>query len=346
MKDPHQLDEAALGAHLAAVIPGFGQLQSVRKFGAGQSNPTYHLRASGGDFVLRTKPPGTLLKSAHQVDREFRVMQALAGQGVPVPRMHYLSPEDSVIGRMFFVMDYVPGRIFWDPALPELAIAARAAIFDGMNRALAAIHNVDLAAAGLTDFGKPGSYFARQLARWTDQYRQSELTPLPDMHRLIDRLQDVQPADDGMVTLVHGDFRHDNMIFAADRAEVLAVLDWELSTLGHPLADLSYQCMQWRLPHDSGFRGLGGLDRAALGLPSERDYVRAYCRRRGLTGISHWGFYLAFAFFRLAAILQGVVKRAHDGNASNPERARQMAQAVPLIASAGLAVMAEGDVDV
>ena len=220
------------------------------------------------------------------VDREFRVMKALAGSGVPVPNVLYLSGEDTPIGRMFYVMAFLDGRIFWDPALPEiLDNAGRAAIYDAMNATLAALHGIDVARVGLSDFGKPGNYFERQFGRWTSQYRASETGAVADMEKLIAWLADNMPADDGQVSLVHGDFRLDNMIFAKDAPSVIAVLDWELSTLGHPFADLAYQCMQWRLPHATGFRssrGLGGVDREALGLPSERDYVERYCERRGI----------------------------------------------------------------
>ena len=327
----------ALGPYLAEHIDGFGSLVSIDKFKAGQSNPTYLVNATGGKFVLRAKPPGELLKSAHQVDREYRVMKALWPTPVPVPRVLHLADDDSPIGRMFFVMEYLDGRVLWDPALPEANDNAdRAAIYDAMNATLAALHEVDIEAVGLSDFGKPGSYFERQLTRWTSQYRASETERVEAMERLIDWLEKNQPPDDGIVGLVHGDYRLDNMMFAKDAARVIAVLDWELSTLGHPYADLAYQCMQWRLPHSSGFRGLGGLDRAALGIPSEGDYVAAYCRRRGIDGIGNWTFYLAFSFFRLAAICQGVYKRALDGNASNPEKAKTYGEAVKLLA--GLAV--------
>jgi aminoglycoside phosphotransferase (APT) family kinase protein len=337
MSDPNALDIVALAPYLEANIPGFSDLRSIEKFKSGQSNPTYLLTAASGRYVLRAKPPGALLKSAHQVDREFRVMQALATTAFPVPRVLHLSAEDSPIGRMFYVMDYVEGRILWDPALSEIADnGERAAIYDSMNATLAALHDVDVSAAGLGDFGKPGSYFERQLGRWTSQYRSSETGAVADMDRLISWLESNLPADDGLVSLVHGDYRLDNMIFAADRPSVIAVLDWELSTLGHPYADLAYQCMQWRLPHSSGFRGLGGIDRAATGLPTEKEYVAKYCERRKINGIGNWTFCLAFSFFRLAAICQGVYKRALDGNASNPDKARQYGDAVKLLA--GLAV--------
>ncbi len=337
MSDPNALDPAALAPYLETHVPGFAGLEAIEKFQSGQSNPTYLLKARSGRYVLRAKPPGTLLKSAHQVDREFRVMAALAGAGLPVPKVLHLAGEASPIGRMFYVMDFVEGRIFWDPALPEIsANAERAEIYDSMNATLAALHNVDIAAAGLGDFGKPGNYFERQLGRWTSQYRASETGSVPQMDQLIAWLETHTPADDGLTSLVHGDYRLDNMIFASDGPSVLAVLDWELSTLGHPYADLAYQCMQWRLPHSSGFRGLGGIDRASLGLPSEREYVAKYCDRRNIAGIPNWQFYLAFSFFRLAAICQGVYKRAVDGNASNPEKARLYGDAVTLLA--GLAV--------
>ncbi|TYR30214.1 phosphotransferase family protein [Mesorhizobium microcysteis] len=344
MSDPNALDAQALAPYLEKHVPGFRGLNDIRKFGSGQSNPTYALEAESGRYVLRAKPPGELLKSAHQVDREYRVMKALKGTAVPVPDVLHLSGEDSPIGRMFYVMAFVEGRILWDPALPEMrSNEERAAASDAMNRVLAALHDIDIDAVGLSDFGKPGSYFERQLSRWTSQYRASETETVPDMDALIAWLESNLVPDDGQVSLVHGDFRLDNMIFASERPEVVAVLDWELSTLGHPFADISYQCMQWRLPHDSGFRGLGGIDRAALGLPGEAEYVAAYCRKRGIAGIDNWVFYLAFSFFRLAAICQGVYKRALDGNASNPEKAKTYGQAVKLLAGLAVAAIDKGE---
>lgn len=343
MTDANSLDQTALAPYLEAHVPGFSRLESIEKFGSGQSNPTYFLKAASGRYVLRAKPPGTLLKSAHQVDREYRVMKALGPSPVPVPDVLHLAPEDSPIGRMFYVMGFIEGRIFWDPTLPEASSnEERAAIYDAMNATLAALHDVDIEAVGLSDYGRHGGYFERQLSRWSGQYRASETGTVEAMDRLIAWLEGNLPGDDGRVSLVHGDYRLDNMIFAPDRAEVVAVLDWELSTIGHPFADIAYQCMQWRLPHTSGFKGLGGIDRAAIGLPEEEAYVARYCERRGLDGIDNWTFYLAFSFFRLAAICQGVYKRALDGNASNPEKAKTYGEAVKLLA--GLAVeMIDGD---
>ncbi len=334
---------ATLDSTLSVAVPGFAGAQEVAKFGTGQSNPTYLITAASGRYVLRSKPPGDLLPSAHAVDREFRVMQALSGSKVPVPRVLHLADADtSPSGRAFFVMDYLDGRIFWDPALPEVPQADRAAIYDAMNAALAGLHDVDVAAVGLSDFGKPGNYFARQLDRWSRQYLASVAEPTPAMAQIMAWLKQAMPADDGQVALVHGDWRLDNMIFARGKPDILGVLDWELSTLGHPLADLAYQCMQWRLPNDGRMRGLGGIDRAAHGLPTEAEYVAAYAARRGLPAIDNWAFYLVFAFFRLAAILAGVAARANSGNASNPEQARAYGQAVPVLAALALQVIEDG----
>lgn len=347
MDDPNALDTGVLAPYLEAEIAGFSGLQDIEKFASGQSNPTYLLRARSGRYVLRAKPPGQLLKSAHQVDREYRVMKALRDTAVPVPAMLHLSDEASPIGRMFYVMGFVEGRIFWNPSLPEIADnAGRSRIYDAMNRTLADLHGMDITKAGLADHGRPGSYFARQLARWSAQYRATETARIDDMDGLITWLEEHLPADDGQVALVHGDYRLDNLVFAPDRPEIIAVLDWELSTLGHPYADLAYQCMQWRLPHDldfGGLGGLGGLDRAAIGVPDEAAYVAAYCRRRGIAGITGWNVFLAFSFFRLAAICQGVYKRALDGNASNPERGIRHGDLVPVLTRLAARLIDEGD---
>ena len=342
--DPNALDIQSLAPYLAEHIDGFGTLSSIDKFSGGQSNPTYKLTTDTAQYVLRAKPPGELLKSAHQVDREYRVMKALQDTDVPVPRMLHLSDEDSPIGRMFFVMEFLNGRILWDPALSELpedANAERGAIYDSMNKALAALHSVNPEAVCLGDFGVPGSYFERQVSRWSKQYHASEVDRVQDMHDLIAYLEAEMPEDDGVVSLVHGDYRLDNMAFAHDSAEVLGILDWELSTLGHPLADLAYQCMQWRLPNAGSFRGLAGVDRSAIGLPTEEEYVAKYCERRNIGSIDNWSFYVAFSFFRLGAILQGVYKRSLDGNASNPEKAKLYGAAVPVLASMAMQMVRE-----
>jgi aminoglycoside phosphotransferase (APT) family kinase protein len=314
---PESLDLAALGAYLDARVPQIGKLLEARKFSDGQSNPTFLLTTDAGEFVLRRQPPGELLRSAHAVDREFRVMRALESSAVPVPRVLHLCEDRGVIGSLFFLMSHEAGRIFWDPTLPDCGSAERGAIYAEMNRVLAALHDVDVAAAGLADYGRPGNYFERQVGRWSGQYRASETDPIPAMDRLMDWLPRNLPPDDGRVGLIHGDYRIDNLIFDADGPRARALLDWELSTLGHPYADLAYQCMQWRMARDCVIPGLGDIDRAALGIPTEAEYVAGYCERRGIDGIAHWHFYLVFGFFRFAAILQGVQKRALEGNASS-----------------------------
>lgn len=330
------LDLAAVERYLDAKLPGFRGPLTAEKFGVGQSNPTFRLDSPSGKLVLRRKPPGQLLKSAHAVDREFRVQKALAETDVPVAQMLLLCEDESVIGSMFYVMAFQPGQHFMEPTLVDLTAEERGQVFDEMNRVLAALHSVDYAAVGLGDFGKPGSYFVRQTGRWTQQYRASETETIADMDSLIEWLEANMPEDDGRVSLVHGDYRIDNMIFETDRPRVAAVLDWELSTLGHPFSDLAYQCMQWRMPPGPEGRGLAGIDRKAQGIPTEAEYVEAYCRRMGLPGIPGFDFCLAFSFFRMAAIVQGVKKRGLDGNASNPERAARMGTFVPTYARMGL----------
>ena len=324
-------DTSALEAWAKAHIEGWRGPVAVTKFPTGQSNPTYLIEAASGRYVLRRKPPGKLLKSAHLIEREFRVLKALDKVQYPAARPLAYCEDESVIGTAFYLMTFVEGRVLWNPALPELEREERRPIYDAMNEGLARLHLIDIAAAGLADYGKPGSYFARQYQRWTDQYRASETARIEDMERLIAWLADNAPADDGRVALVHGDWRIDNMIFDLKSPRLLAVLDWELSTIGHPFADLAYQCMQWRLPAGK-HRGLGGVDRAANGIPTEAEYVEAYRRRMGLKEIPNWTFLIAFSFFRSIAIHQGVYKRALDGNASNPELARQVGEFVPLVA--------------
>ncbi|OSQ46117.1 phosphotransferase [Marivita geojedonensis] len=329
-------DPAAVETWMTAHVPGFRGQISVEKFATGQSNPTFKLTAESGVYVLRRKPPGQLLKSAHAVDREFRVQKALAGTDVPVSRMHALCEDDSVIGSMFYVMDFVEGRTFVDPRLPGLDKQERAAIFDDMNRVLAAIHSVDLNATGLSDYGPQGNYYQRQIDRWTKQYRASETESIPDMDALIDWLRVNLPEDDGRVTLVHGDYRIDNLLFAPGHPACVAVLDWELSTLGHPFADLAAVIMQWGLPPGDTGRGLAGVDRKSLGIPEDQAFIESYCHRLDLPGIDRFGFYLAFCYFRMASILQGVKRRALDGNASNPEKALELGAFVPVFAEGGL----------
>lgn len=321
---------------MQAHVPGFQSPITFEKFATGQSNPTFKLTAASGAYVLRRKPPGQLLKSAHAVDREFRVQSALAGSDVPVTQMYALCEDTSVLGAMFYVMGYVEGRTFVDPRLPHISPEDRTAIFNDMNRVLAAIHSVDLNATGLSDYGPSGNYYQRQIDRWTKQYRASETENIADMDALIDWLQTNLPADDGRLTLVHGDFRIDNLLFLKDKPICVAVLDWELSTLGHPFADLAGVIMQWSLPPGNTGRGLAGVDRKDLGIPEDQAFIDAYCARMGLAGIDRFGFYLAFCFFRMAAILQGVKRRALDGNASNPERALELGAYVPAFATGGL----------
>ena len=328
-----QLDTKALDEYLAGQIKDFAGLQSAEKFAGGQSNPTFLLTADSGNYVLRRKPSGRLLKSAHAVDREFRVISALAATDVPVAKAYHLCEDDNVIGSMFYIMGFVEGRIFWDPALPDIRVADRTAMYDEMNRVLAALHSVDVDAVGLSDFGKPGNYFERQVGRWTTQYLAAETETIDPMDTLMRWLPEHMPADDGQVALVHGDYRLDNMIFHPTESRILAIVDWELSTLGHPFADLAYQCMQWRLPNTGISKGLADMDRTALGIPAEAEYVELYCQRTGRDGVPDWTFCLAFSFFRLAAIVQGVLKRALDGNASSArateigKMARPLAQA-------------------
>jgi len=320
--DVESLDLDILLPYLEESVGGFKGPAEVRKFSGGQSNPTFRITTPSGVYVLRRQPPGKLLKSAHAVDREYRVMAALAGTSVPVPRVLHLCEDRDVIGSMFYVMEYCDGRIFWDASLPELDKVERGRIFDEMIRVLTNLHRVDPGAVGLADFGRPGNYFQRQYDRWCAQYRASELEPIGPMEDLIGWLARNIPADDGRAALVHGDFRLDNFIFHREQPRAIALLDWELSTLGHPFADVGYLCMLLRLPQNVGrMSGLRGCDLAALGIPGEAEYVARYCELSGLAGIDNFNFYVAFSFFRLAAIIQGVARRAKEGNASNRDAA-------------------------
>lgn len=322
-------DWQRLAAYLEGVIDGFKGPIQVRAFDEGQSNPTFKLTTPSGQYVLRKQPPGALLRGAHAVDREFRVQKALLRADVPVARVLHLCEDPSILGTLFYVMAFAEGRIFWDPALPELAPQERGQVYGEMNRVLAAIHNVDLAAVGLSDFGRPADYFARQLKLWRGQYEASG-GGIADMEPLIAWLSEQLPEDDGQATLVHGDYRIDNLMFEPDRFRITAVFDWELSTLGHPLADLAYQIMQRSMGRDWHLRGLDGLEIGALGIPSEEAYVAAYAQRRGLERLENWHFTKVFAFFRFAAICHGVGARARAGNAASPDAERVGAMAPPL----------------
>ena len=330
MQSHFDFDAERLAQYLESQVVGFKGPLTAEKFPGGQSNPTFKITTASADYVLRRKPPGELLKSAHAVDREFRVLSALADTDVPVAQVYHLCDDDSIIGSMFYLMEYKQGRVFWDPALPGISNLDRGDIFDQMNRVLVALHSVDIDAVGLQDYGRPGNYFARQIGRWTKQYQASESETIADMDRLIEWLPANTPEDDGKLVLAHGDFRLDNMMFHDNESEAIALLDWELSTLGHPYADLAYQCMQLRLDNNCVLAGLGGIDRQSLGIPSEQDYVALYCQRMGLETIPNWNFYVIFSMFRFAAILEGVGQRALGGNASSDKALEMRALIKPL----------------
>ena len=338
MTHPLDLPVDSLAIYLEANVAGFRGPLTATKFKGGQSNPTYRIDAASGTYVLRRKPPGALLPSAHAVDREFRVLQALHGGAAPVARPLHLCADESVIGSMFYLMDFVDGRIFWDPSLPELSAPERGEIYGAIVDAMAALHAIDPATVGLADYGKPGNYFERQLRRWGEQYRASETRTIPAMDALIAALPARCPADDGSVSLVHGDFRIDNLMFHPTEPRVLAIVDWELSTLGHPLADLGYFCMALRLPRNPALPGLAGLDRAALGIPDEAALLARYAQATGRPIPADWPFVLAFSFFRLAAIAQGVAKRAEQANASS-EQAVQAGRMAGMLAEMGVGVL-------
>lgn len=325
-------DEAALARWMHEHVKGFEGPLVVEQFRGGQSNPTYKLVTPTDSYVLRRKPPGPLLKGAHAIEREARVLTALARACFPVAYVHGLCMDESVIGTAFYVMDMVEGRIFWDATVPGVPTGERAAIFDAMNATIAQLHAVDYEAAGLGDFGKAGNYFARQIGRWAGQYfDDADAGRNTDMDRTIAWLQDNIPADDGAASIIHGDFRIDNMIFHPTEPRILAVLDWELSTLGHPGADFAYHAMMYRMPPHI-VAGLAGADIAASGIPTEQAYLAAYCRRAGLDAMPNYDFYMAFNFFRLAAIFHGIKGRVIRGNASSLQAQERVAVLPELMA--------------
>lgn len=332
--DQQRFDVGALETWMRQHVEGFAGPLTVEQFKGGQSNPTFKLITPGQTYVMRAKPgpKAKLLPSAHAIEREYRVMAALAQTDVPVARMFALCEDESVIGRAFYIMEFVSGRVLWDQALPDMTPAQRGAIYDEMNRVIAALHSVDYKAIGLADYGKPGNYFQRQIERWSKQYKLSETESIPAMDQLIAWLPNHIPADaDELTSIVHGDYRLDNLMFHPTEPRVLAVLDWELSTLGHPMADFGYHCMSWHI-QPGQFRGIAGLDYQALGIPDEAAYRRLYEQRTGRQITGDWNFYLAFSMFRIAGILQGIMKRVVDGTASSAQatdagkRARPMAE--------------------
>lgn len=334
VREAHRFDERRLEAYLSAHVEDFKGPITVAEFKGGQSNPTYRIAAASGNYVLRRKPPGKLLKSAHAVDREFRVISALYAAGFPVPRPYVLCEDDEIIGTAFYVMDCVEGRIFWELDLPGVGREERSAIYDNVNDTIAALHQTDFSAVGLDDFGVPGNYFERQISRWTRQYRASETARIVAMDKLIDWLPGNIPADDS-TSIVHGDYRLDNMIIHPTEPRVIAVLDWELSTIGHPLADFTYHLMAWQMPEIGiGSTGLVGKPLRELGIPDEDSYIDQYCARTGRDGIPDRNFYSAFNFFRLAAILQGIAGRVRDGTAAS-KHATQAVNAVQPLADLG-----------
>jgi aminoglycoside phosphotransferase (APT) family kinase protein len=331
-----RFDEARLADYLAQHIDDFARPLTVRQFRGGQSNPTYELSTPNRNYALRRKPPGKLLPSAHAVDREYRIIAALYPTGFPVAKPYVLCEDESVIGTAFYVMACVAGRIYWGPLMPGVSPEERFAVYDSMNATLARLHMLDYEKLGLADYGKPGNYIGRQIARWTKQYLASETEPIPEMNKLIAWLPKHLPVEERS-TVVHGDFRLDNIILAPARPEILAVLDWELSTIGDPMADFTYHLMQWQMPPDISTSGAGSLlniDLPSLGIPDMDAYVAMYCRRTGRAGIPNLDYYAAYNFFRLAGILQGIVGRVRDGTAAN-ENAAQSAAAVRPLAERG-----------
>ena len=327
VSDQHAFDIDAMTGWMSRHVQDFEGPLQVEMFKGGQSNPTYKLITPGRSYVMRAKPGpvAKLLPSAHAIEREYRVMKGLAGTDVPVPHMYALCEDESVIGRAFYIMEFMEGRVLWDQSLPGMTPAQRAEIYDEMNRVIAALHSVQFAERGLADYGKSGNYFERQIGRWSKQYVASVTQPIPEMDKLMEWLPAHMPAsarNEGRVSIVHGDYRLDNLMFHPTEPRVIAVLDWELSTLGHPLADFSYHCMSWHIPAELG-RGIAGLDIAGLGIPAEHDYIQRYCQRTGIADVTtlqrDWNFYLAYNMFRIAAILQGIAKRVEAGTASSAQ---------------------------
>ena len=331
ISERQQFDVGALQDYMRSHVEGFSGELAIEQFKGGQSNPTFKLSAGGQRYVLRTKPgpAAKLLPSAHAIDREFRVMDALSKAGFPAARQYALCTDEALIGRAFYIMEFVEGRVLWDQSLPGMSSAERAAIYDEMNRVIALLHTVDYAAIGLASYGKPGNYFGRQIERWSKQYKASETETIPAMDHLIDWLPlNIPPGDE--TSIVHGDYRMDNMMFHPTEPKVLAVLDWELSTLGHPLADFSYHLMSWHIP-EGQFRGIGGLDLPSLGIPTEAQYIARYCERTGRTlRPQDMNFYLAYNMFRMAGILQGIMKRYVDGTASSAQALKSGQAARPM----------------
>jgi len=334
--ETHRFDSDRLAAWMEKHVEGYKGPLTVRQFKGGQSNPTYQLITPGQKYVLRRKPPGKLLPSAHAVDREFRVISALYPTGFPVPRPFALCEDDSVIGTMFYIMDCVEGRVLWEPQLPHETPAIRAAIYDSLNATLAQLHSFDHEKIGLADFGKPGNYFARQISRWGKQYVASETQKVPEMDRLMEWLPAHIPPGE-RTSVVHGDYRLDNVILHPTEPRVIAVLDWEISTIGDPLADFTYHILQWRMPAGGTGGGTGslmGIDYQGLAIPTEEEYIAAYCARTGRAGIESVDYYFAYNFFRLACILQGIAGRVRDGTASSAHAVQMASQVVPLAKTA------------
>jgi len=335
VRDHLRFDEERLDSWLRGALRGYRGPLQIRQFEGGQSNPTYLLETPGQKYVLRRKPPGTLLKSAHAVDREFRVLAALCAQGFPVPEPLVLCEDESVIGTMFYLMRHVEGRIFWDCSMPDLTREQRAAIFDSVNETLARLHRFAPAQLGLQDYGRPGNYFVRQITRWSQQYEASKTVDIPEMDKLIAWLPSAVPADDGLASIIHGDYSFHNVLIHPTQPRVVSVIDWELSTVGHPLGDLTYHMMEWYRPAGVDLRGtLRDADLEALGIPGFDEYAARYCERTGFAVGGNWGFYRAYNLFRVAAIIQGVVRRLHDGNAAS-SNASELAVRVQPLAQAG-----------